>query len=206
MRQRRARRCGLAGVVILGTIWVGAALAKTPEEIVHVPTGKPVMVDGKIGPGEWSDAAEVKMPRGARLYIKLSGDFVYVAVQFPATRSGFTDLYIAPEEGSIHDLHASAKLGERQLHDGKWPEWRNWWNNRGWAANVSQVESFEKRTFVPADVREYQIERSRFVGREWRLMLDMSIESQGGEYAVARFPVSASDSNPEKWLRVQFGP
>jgi len=159
-----------------------------------------------IGPGEWSDAAEVKMPRGARLYIKLSGDFVYVAVQFPATRSGFTDLYIAPEDGSIHDLHASAKLGERQLHDGKWPEWRNWWNNRGWAANVSQVESFEKRTFVPADVREYQIERSRFVGREWRLMLDMSIESQGGECAVARFPVSASGSNPEKWLRVQFGP
>jgi hypothetical protein len=37
-------------------------------------------------------------------------------------------------------------------------------------------------------------------------MLDMSIESQGGEYAVVRFPVSASDSNPEKWLRVQFGP
>jgi hypothetical protein len=73
-------------------------------------------------------------------------------------------------------------------------------------ANVSQVESFEKRTFTPADVREYQIERSRFAGREWRLMLEMSLESQGGEYTVVRHPGSASDSNPEKWLRVQFDP
>ena len=37
-------------------------------------------------------------------------------------------------------------------------------------------------------------------------MLDISMESQGGKYTVVRFPASASDSNPEKWLRVQFGP
>jgi len=203
---RRTGPCALAVVVILVTVWVGAASAKPPEEIVHVPTGKPVMVDGKIGPGEWSDAAEVKMPSGGRLYIKVAGEFVYVAVQFPATRSGFTDLYIASQDGSIYDLHASAKLGERKLQGGKWPDWRNWWNNRGWVANVSQVESFEKRTFVPADVREYQIERSRFAGREWRLMLDVSMESPGGKYTVVRLPGSASDSNPEKWLRVQFDP
>jgi hypothetical protein len=73
-------------------------------------------------------------------------------------------------------------------------------------ANVSRVDSFEKRTFVAAGVREYQIERSRFVGREWRLMLGMSMESPGGKYTVVRFPASASDSNPEVWLRVQFGP
>jgi hypothetical protein len=73
-------------------------------------------------------------------------------------------------------------------------------------ANVSQVESFEKRTFMPATIREYQIERSRFAGSEWRLMLDMSMEAQGGEYTVVRFPASVSDSNPGKWLRVRFAP
>ena len=206
MPQQGTRLFGLAVVVALVTIWATAILAKTSEEIVHVPTGKPVMVDGKIWPGEWSDAAEAEVPGGARLYIKTSGDFVYVAVQFPAGRSGFTDIYITSEDGGIYDLHASAKLGERRLDGGKWPEWSNWWNNRGWVANVSQVDSFEKRTFVPAGVREYQIERSRFVGREGRLMLDMSMESQGGKYTVVRFPASASDSNREKWLRVQFGP
>jgi hypothetical protein len=51
-------------------------LSEDPEEIVHVPTGKPVMVDGKIGPGEWSDAAEVKIPSGGRLCIKISGESV----------------------------------------------------------------------------------------------------------------------------------
>jgi hypothetical protein len=183
MGYRRIRNVGLAVVAVLftisGTVCAGVVLAKTQEAIVHVPTGKPVMVDGKIGPGEWSDAVEVRMPGGARLNIKTAGDFVYIAVQFPAGKSGFTDLYIASEDDSAYDLHASAKLGERKLQAGKWPDWSNWWTNRGWVANASQVESFEKRTLVPAAVREYQIERSRFVGREWRLMLDMSIKSQG---------------------------
>jgi hypothetical protein len=35
-------------------------------------------------------------------------------------RSGFTDIYIASADGTIHDLHASAKLGERKLEGGKW--------------------------------------------------------------------------------------
>jgi hypothetical protein len=84
---------------------------------------------------------------------------------------GSQTLYIASEDGSIHDLHASAKLGERELQGGKWPgDWRNWWNNRGWVANVSQVESFEKRAFVLANVREYQIER--FALRRPRVALD----------------------------------
>jgi len=204
--RNRRRAFGLGVVVILSTVLIGVMLPDTPEKIIHVPVGKPVIVDGKIEPGEWSDAAEVKMPNEARLCLKVSGEFVYVAVQFPASRSGFTDLYIASADGSIYDLHASAKLGERQLHNGKWPEWNNWWNNHGWVANVSRVDSFEKRTFLPANVREYQIKRSRFHGHEWRLMLDMSLESQGGEYTVARFPTSASDSKPEKWLRVQIEP
>jgi len=200
------RRCGLGAVVLLLTTWIGAASANTPEGIVRVPTGKAVMVDGKIEPGEWSDAAKVEMPGNACLYLKYSGEFMYLAVRLPEGRSGFTDLYVVSEEGGIYALHASAKLGERQLQNGKWSEWGNWWNNQGWVANVSQVESFEKRIFAPTNVREYQIERSRFRGRQWRLMLDMSLESSGGEYKVVRFPASASDSNPEKWLRVQIEP
>ena len=176
------------------------------QAMVRVPSGKPVMVDGKIEPGEWSDAAEVNMPDGGRLYLKFVDDFVCVAVLFPASRSGFTDLYIASEGGNIDDLHASAKLGERRLHDGKWPDWNRWWNNNGWVANVSHVASFEKRTFMPANAREYQIKRSRFGGQVWRLMLDMSLDSEQGEYTVVRFPESASNSNPQNWLRVQIEP
>lgn len=187
-------------------MWGGATWSDAAGRIVRVPTGKAVMIDGKITPGEWSDAAEVPMPGNARLYLKSSGEFVYVAVQFPETRSGFTDLYVAAEDGRVHDLHASAKLGERHLQNGKWPPWSKWWNNDGWVANVSQVESFETRTFVPANVREYQIVRSRFRGRQWRLMLEMSVESQAGEYTVVGFPASASNANPENWLTLEIGP
>jgi hypothetical protein len=88
--------------------------------------------------------------------VKSSGEFVHVGVRFPEGRSGFTGLYVAAQGGGIYDLHASAKLGERQLQSGKWPECSNWWNNRGRVANVSQMESFENRTFLPASVRESQ--------------------------------------------------
>jgi hypothetical protein len=58
----------LAAVTILTTMYARVTSAKAPEEIVPVPTGKPLMVDGKIGPGEWSDGAEGDLPGGARLY------------------------------------------------------------------------------------------------------------------------------------------
>lgn len=202
----RIKHVGLAAVVILFTTWIGTQSGNSQEKIVRVPSGKPVMVDGRIEPREWNDAVEVKMPDGARLYLKCAGEFVYVAVQFPASRSGFTDLYIASKDGNIDDMHASAKLGERRLHDGKWPDWSIWWNNQDWTANVSHVLSFEKRTFMPANAREYQIKRSRFRSHEWLLMLDMSLESGGGEYTVVRFPASASDSNPQKWLKMCIQP
>jgi len=59
---------------------------------------------------------------------------------------------------------------------------------------------------MPANAREYQIKRSRFVGQVWRLMLDVSLDSEQGEYTVVRFPESASNSNPQNWLRVQIEP
>ena len=94
--RNRRNGLGLGVIVILSTVGIGAMLADTPKEIIHLSVGKPVMVDGNIEPGEWNDAAEVKMPNDARLYLKVAGESVYVAVQFPASRSGFTDLYIAP--------------------------------------------------------------------------------------------------------------
>ena len=69
----RRRAFGLGVIVILSTVWIGAMLPETPEEVIHQSAGKPVMVDGNIEPGEWSDAAEVKMPNDAWLYLKISG-------------------------------------------------------------------------------------------------------------------------------------
>jgi len=193
-------RCFATVVVVLGL-----GLVLQAQTTVSVPDGKPVMLDGKLEPGQWSDATQVEMGGGARLRLKTSQQFAYIAVEFPATRSGFTDLYVALPDGRIYDLHASAKLGERRLLQGKWPEWRDWWNNKGWVANVSRVDSFEQRTFLPTTVRQYQIERSVFTGSEWNLAVDMSTQSTSSDdYSVVRWPASANELNPKTWLKVRF--
>lgn len=51
----RHLRIGSAVVVVLLTIWIGAVPAVSQEKIVHLHTGKPVMLDGTIGLGEWDD-------------------------------------------------------------------------------------------------------------------------------------------------------
>jgi hypothetical protein len=171
--------------------------------VVDVPAGAPVMIDGRYDPAAWRDAAVVEMGGGAEIHIKTSAGFVFIAIALPDSQTGFTDLYLAPGDGSLLDLHASAKLGERRRGRGGWPEFETWWNNDAWVANLSRVDSFEKRTFLPQHVREYQIRRSRFPAREWKLAVDMSINVDG-TYHVVRYPAAASDSTTDAWLTVRF--
>jgi hypothetical protein len=95
-------------------------------------------------------------------------------------------------------LHASAKLGERRFQNGAWPEWI-WWNNQGWVANVSRVDSFEKRTFLPTNAREYQIRKSRFPGREWKVMIEFLTPAEP-EWKTTPYPAGCVNSNTKGWL------
>jgi hypothetical protein len=114
-------------------------------QLARVPQGHSILVDGRISMGEWTDAATIELGRGVQLLTKQHDDYVLLAVIFPKDSSGFVDLFISPDQSTIFDLHASAKLGERTTSTpDKWPDWV-WWNN--WAANVSRVESFfDKRS------------------------------------------------------------
>lgn len=170
---------------------------------ITVPRGRTVMIDGKISGDEWIDAGHVELGGSGHLFFKTAGQYVYFAVQLPNNRSGFVDLYLAPAGGKLYDLHSSAKLGERALAGGHWPEWNSWWNNRGWVANVSRVESFDEKKFLPETIREFQIDRSYFAGREWKIMLEISL-AKGQDYVVTPFPTNADPSHPETWLRVDL--
>lgn len=175
------------------------------EPALRVPrTATVPMIDGKLSVGEWSKAAQIEVPGIARLYFKQAAGFVYIAVEFTSAPSGIVDLYLAPDDGHIYDLHASAKLGERELKGDGWPEW-NWWNNRDWIANVSRVDSWEKRAFLPQQVREYQILRSRFPASAWRLRFELTAMTPKNEtLSVTVFPARTSDHNPSDWLTVQL--
>src|SRR5215510_13341489 len=101
------------------------ALSSTASEShIRVPdTLSVVMIDGVLSKAEWQRAARVEVPGIAELYFQRSHEFVYLAVEYTHAPSGIVDLYVSPAQGEIYNLHASAKLGERQMRDGTFPEW-----------------------------------------------------------------------------------
>jgi hypothetical protein len=190
----------IARILLASTLLVPSLFA---ADHLTVPHGRSVMIDGKISGNEWADAAHVELGAGGRLFFKTSGQYVYLAIRLPSNRSGFVDLYLAPGDGKLYDLHSSAKLGQRVFSGTDWPEWSTWWNNSGWVANVSRVESFDQKKFLGENVREFQIDRNYFPGREWRIMLEISI-ANGNDYVVASFPQRANKANTAAWLVVEL--
>ena len=173
------------------------------RHVIRVPKGRSILVDGKVSSSEWTDAAKTELGEGAQLLAKEHDDYVLLAVIFPKNSSGFVDLFIAPDGSKTFDLHASAKLGERDtLTPDKWPEWK-WWNNREWSANVSRVESFDEKKFLAENVREFQIKRTRFPGKEWRVRLILSID-RGQSYSELPLPEATPGTGSEQWLTLRL--
>jgi hypothetical protein len=142
-------------------IFAPAALAQSST--VRVPKGTPVLLDGKVEANEWRDAARLKAADDFDLYLKQAGGFLYVALK-PATpkRLGVNLYFGRNGQAPYLNMHASAKLGERQLSEteidnANWPEWKTWWTNTGWAANVVRVDNWSSRTFLDDEGKEFQI-------------------------------------------------
>lgn len=168
-------------------------------EPIKVPVAKQVvMIDGKISPTEWQDAATISAGDFARIYIKQTKEHVWLAVEFLRSKTGTLDLYISPGRGRPVNLHASAKLGQRILQNGAWPEEWTWWNNDGWIANVSRVDSWDERTFMPETAREFQIARSWFPNGEFRIMVEMMTPAEPNWQTTA-FPVDGINTDPKRW-------
>jgi hypothetical protein len=179
--------CGL-----LLSLGAGPALAAEPAPL-RVPVGQPVLPDGQCSAQEWSDAREVALSEGARLSVKQAGDFVFLCIHFPRPALSGLDLYLSPPDGKLYNLHASAKLGERLLTNGAWPDWI-WWKHTGWTANVMRVDTWEPRSFLPDEAKELQVCRDRFPGSPWRVRIEVQ-----GDFAAA-FPAGTSNLKSDGWL------
>ena len=160
------------------------------------------MVDGTLEAGEWDDALTENLPGLARIRIKYSEQYVFLAVELLNSDDGALDLYLSPSSGAIYDLHASAKLGERKPVDHTWPEWK-WWNNTGWVANTSRVDSFQKPSFLPTKVREFQISRSRFGRNEWRVMFEVMTPADP-TWKTTSYPPQAKTTDARDWIRLDL--
>lgn len=174
------------------------------QQVIVVPErSRAVMIDGKLAPGEWDDAAQLPLGNLERVYVKQSNDYVWMAVQFLTCGMFALDFYVQPADGSLYDLHSSAKIGEREFQGNSWPEHWTWWNNEGWTANWSRVDSFEQRTFLPQTFREYQISRRRFAGQTWRVMFELQLPAKP-EWRMLTFPEGAQNNSSRRWITLQL--
>ncbi len=170
---------------------------------VVVPHGRPVLIDGSLSEGEWRDAAVHEIPGFARLYIKQAGEFVLIAIELTHDPTSSVDLFLAPADGHLYDLHSSAKLGEKRLEAGQWNEAWTWWNQHDWVANVSRIDTFEPRHFLDQPVREFQIRRARFPGRTWRIRLAIQTPAEP-TWKTTIYPADSSPVDATHWLTLRL--
>ena len=169
------------------------------HSLLTVPKGRRVMMDGRVEPDEWKDAREVRVSPSVLVYLKQDGEYLYVAVKPAKPRVFGVNLYFdnGDRRGQLN-LHASAKLGERYGRSANWPEWE-WWNNRGWIANVERFDSFEQRRFLPDEAKEFQISLGRIRGTLLSMRLD--IESDQG---TEEMPEAGAIRDNRHWLDLRF--
>ncbi|HYD12087.1 MAG TPA: hypothetical protein VEC11_04510 [Allosphingosinicella sp.] len=79
----------------------------------------------------------------------------------PRARAAGVDLFLEGAQGSLLNLHASARLGERLPTGGGWSPWA-WGNNRLWDSHV---------TMTPQPGREFRIARARLAAGTVRLRI-----------------------------------
>jgi hypothetical protein len=91
---------------------------------------------------------------------------------------------------------------ERRLENGTRPE-SNWWNNSGWVTNISRFDSVKKPYFLPTKVREFQISRARFPGKEWKMMVEVMTPAEPNRRTVA-YPPGAKNTDTNGWVVLKF--
>lgn len=180
---------------------------------IRVPHALPraVLLDGKMDPEEWEGSLDVPVAGPIRLSFLDAGGYLLVGVLTEGRAPRPVDLFVQDSSGAVHQLHASAAIGERLLADTLWtdtdPAWR-WGNHVDWMANEAKVDSWRppelllgERMF-PSDGVEFQIRRSRFSGTRWRLRVE--IGTFPGTEGTFVFPATAT-RDPATWAVLEFG-
>ncbi len=186
-------------------------IAAHAEPLISVPQGGlPVLVDGRFSADEWRDAKEINFDVSAKLYVKQFKNHVFIGIRSTgATR--YADLFLLDSENRLYNLHASMQIGERLLTDNTWtdkkPAW-NWGNHVDWIASEAKLDSTKSKDlplamrFFGYDGMEFQIRRSRFPGKWWRVRIE--IRDFAGELPDIVFPDKAGRKEIEKWAVLNF--
>jgi len=178
---------------------------------VPVHRGEPVLVDGQLDPGEWSEALAVSIAAGVTLLLKGTCEQLYAAVRTEGRVPRPVDVFLQLDTGETQQLHASMAIGERRLSDLPWsdtmPVWI-WGNHVDWIANEAKQDSrrestlrFDARLF-PADGVELQLRRRRFSGNRLRLRVEVGEFVSPGRMDI--FPAQSSRASVAGWADLRL--
>jgi hypothetical protein len=175
------------------------------QQTIKVPEGNsnPVLIDGIFSKDEWQDAATVKVNDSVTLYLKQFRGHVFIGVKTNTTYPAYVDMFLLTAGNELYNLHASMQIGERLLTGNAWtdrePAWR-WGNHVGWIANEAKYDSTKDRSLpdkekvFPYEGKEFQLLRSRFTGKQWRLR----IEVRGSSEDIP-FPANSERRQTASW-------
>lgn len=194
-----------------------AALASgaTAGERLHpqVPRGHgdAIVIDGRIEPREWDDAASLEIGGGIDLLAKQTPNAIYLAVRGPDRVPRPVDLFVRTADARLLHLHASMSIGERDLTAQGAPSddlpWR-WHVHPGWNANRANLDPSQPSALawsarlLPRDGVELQILRSKLDSAAVEMLID--VRHFPGTDGSTRFPDGA-DFGSTGWLRLEFG-
>jgi hypothetical protein len=121
-------------------------------------------------------------------------------------------MFLTTGDNKLYNLHASFQLGERLLAGDAWNDSspsNNWGNHVDWIANEAKMNE-EKSANLPIAERlfpydgwEFQIRRSRFVGKEWRIRIE--VRDFAGQRPDTIFPELSERKNPARWAVLSLG-
>ena len=109
----------LSPLLLLSATLLFAAVDANASEIIAInQTDKAPLFDGRCGKDEWQAATKIELPAQISIYLMHDKDSLFVCAKGKAEDYTVIDLYIEhAETGHLHNLHASAQLGERLLTD-----------------------------------------------------------------------------------------
>jgi|GEM_PF-1042379 len=178
--------------------------------VVPVASTTPVLIDGAIEADEWADAQRVAFGDSLGLYVKHRAGHVFIAIRKKTQTPRPVDIFLIGDDGKVHQLHASMSTGDRVLEipwNDTIPRW-DWNRHTDWNANDAALDNARDRTLpfserlIERDGVEFQIRRTRFGGREWKLRIEVSDFSGTGGVEV--YPANSERDRPQTWAIFEF--
>jgi len=192
-------------------IWLCHSGAEA-QQVIRVPaaTSTPVLIDGEIATDEWADAREVVFGDSLRMYVKHRDGHVFLAIRQNTRTPRMMDVFIIPSDGKVHQVHASMATGERVLEvpfNDTVPGW-DWNRHPDWTANDAEVDRSKPETLsfsdrlIERDGVEFQLRRTRFGGRQWRVRVEVG--SFPGREGLDVYPAQSDRNRPDTWAVFEF--